>query len=254
MFQVEILPARADNYIYVLHDSASGATAAVDPAEAEPVLALLNVKKWRLDYVLNTHHHGDHVGGNLQLRERTACRIAGAKADHERIPGMDVLLAEGDGLELGSQKIQVLETPGHTRAHIAFWLPEAKLLFCGDTLFGLGCGRLFEGTAEQMWASLQKLAALPAETQVYCAHEYTAANGGFAKSVEPDNPALVERLRRVAELRGQGVPTVPFTLAEEFAANPFLRPHSQEIRSMLGMAEASDAQVFAQLRFLKDRF
>lgn len=151
MLQVEILPVLDDNYIFVLHDAASGATAVVDPAEAEPVLAFLQRKGWRLDYVLNTHHHWDHVGGNLELHGATGCRIAGARADKDRIPGLDTFLAEGDRLALGDNVIEVLEVPGHTRAHLAYWLPQAKRLFCGDTLFGLGCGRLFEGSAEQMW-------------------------------------------------------------------------------------------------------
>ncbi|BBL71038.1 hydroxyacylglutathione hydrolase [Methylogaea oryzae] len=254
MLQVEILPVLDDNYIFVLHDAASGATAVVDPAEAEPVLAFLQRKGWRLDYVLNTHHHWDHVGGNLELHGATGCRIAGARADKDRIPGLDTFLAEGDRLALGDNVIEVLEVPGHTRAHLAYWLPQAKRLFCGDTLFGLGCGRLFEGSAEQMWASLQKLAALPGETLVYCAHEYTQANGRFARTVEPGNGALAERLRRVAELRDRNESTVPSTLAEEVATNPFLRPSSAEIRATLGLERAADLQVFVALRCRKDSF
>lgn len=254
MLEVEILPVLDDNYIFLIHDPASGASAAVDPAEAEPVLELLQAKGWRLDYVLNTHHHWDHVGGNLELHAKTGCRIAGSQADRDRIPGLDMPLAEGDRLDLGGNAIEVLEVPGHTRGHLAYWLPRAARLFCGDTLFGLGCGRLFEGSAGQMWASLQKLAALPGDTLVYCAHEYTQANGRFARSVEPGNPALAARLRQVAQLRGQNRPTVPFTLAEELAANPFLRPHSAEIRAALGLEQADDARVFAELRRRKDGF
>lgn len=254
MLQIEILPVLDDNYIFLLHDSAGGATAVVDPAEAEPVLAVLQAKGWGLDYVLNTHHHWDHVGGNLELHAKTGCRIAGARADKDRIPGLDTPLAAGDSLALGGHAIEVLEVPGHTRGHLAYWLPQAKSLFCGDTLFGLGCGRLFEGTAAQMWASLQKLAALPGDALAYCAHEYTQANGRFARSVEPGNGALAERLRRVVELRGLDKPTVPFDLAGELAANPFLRPHSAEIRAVLGLERAEDAEVFAALRCRKDGF
>lgn len=254
MLQIEILPALDDNYIYLIHDTVSGASAVIDPAEAKPVLALLQAKGWRLDYVLNTHHHWDHVGGNLELHGKTGCRIAGAQADHDRIPGLDTPLAEGDSLVLGAIVIRVLEIHGHTRGHLAYWLPDTQWLFCGDTLFGLGCGRLFEGNAVQMWASLRKLAALPSDTQVYCSHEYTEANGRFALTVEPGNPALAERLQRVAELRSQGQPSVPSSLAEELATNPFLRPYSAEIRAGLGLEQASDSQVFAELRRRKDQF
>ncbi|TAN49654.1 MAG: hydroxyacylglutathione hydrolase [Methylococcaceae bacterium] len=254
MLHVEIIPVLGDNYSYLLHDPVDGDTAVIDPAEAEPVLAVLKTKGWGLDYVLNTHHHGDHTAGNLELRVRTGCRIAGAQADKQRIPGLDTPLSEGDTLVLGSMVIRVLEVPGHTRAHLAFWLPEEKSLFSGDTLFSLGCGRLFEGTAAQMWSSLLKLANLPGDTQVYCAHEYTEANGRFALSVEPGNAALLEKLQQVKKLRAQGLPSVPFTLADELAANPFLRPHSAEIRANLGLQRASDAQVFTELRRRKDQF
>lgn len=254
MLHIEILPVLQDNYVYLVHDAASGATAAVDPAVPEPVLERLRAKRWRLDYVWDTHHHADHVDGNLALRERSGCRIAAARDDGGRIPGMDTPLAEGDVLRLGDTAVQVLSVPGHTRAHLAYWLPQAKALFCGDTLFSLGCGRLFEGSAAQMWASLQKLAALPDDTLVYCAHEYTEANGRFALAVEPGNPALAERLREVAARRAQGLPSVPSTMAQERACNPFLRPHSAEIRERLDMAEAEDVEVFAELRRRKDGF
>lgn len=254
MLHIEILPVLADNYTYLLHDPVDGDTAVIDPAAAEPVLALLTAKGWRLDYVLNTHHHSDHTAGNLELRARTGCRIAGAQADKNRIPGLDTPLSDGDTLILGAMLFRVLAVPGHTRAHLAFWLPEEKCLFSGDTLFSLGCGRLFEGTAAQLWSSLLQLASLPGDTQVYCAHEYTEANGRFAMSVEPGNAALVEKLQRVRALRAQGLPSVPFTLAEELATNPFLRPHSAEIRANLGLHRASDAQIFAELRHRKDQF
>lgn len=254
MLHIEILPVLQDNYVYLVHDAASGATAAVDPAVSEPVLERLRAKGWRLDYVWDTHHHADHVDGNLALQAHTGCRVAAARDDDGRIPGMDTPLAEGDVLQLGGTAVQVLSVPGHTRAHLAYWLPQAKALFCGDTLFSLGCGRLFEGSAAQMWASLRKLAALPDDTLVYCAHEYTEANGRFALTVEPGNPALAERLREVAARRAQGLPSVPSTMAQERACNPFLRTHSAEIRARLGMAEAEDVAVFAELRRRKDGF
>lgn len=254
MVTIHTLPVLSDNYVFLVHDAAGGATAAVDPAEAEPVLQALAERGWRLDFIWNTHHHGDHVGGNRELKARTGCRVLGAAADAERIPGLDVALREGDCFSLGKTAVQVLAVPGHTLGHLAFRLPEAQRLFCGDTLFGLGCGRLFEGSAGQMWDSLRRLALLPEETLVYCAHEYTEANGRFALTVEPGNPRLAERLRAVRASREAGRPSVPFTLAEELAANPFLRPHSAEIRANLGLTTAEDVAVFAELRRRKDGF
>lgn len=252
---IEQIPVLSDNYVYLVHEPESGATAAVDPAVAEPVLATLAAQGWRLTHILNTHHHHDHTGGNLELKHATGAQVVGARRDAQRIPGIDVEVREGDTFLLGHAAAMVFETPGHTDGHIAFWFPDSHALFCGDTLFSLGCGRLFEGTAEQMWDSLLKLRDLPPDTRVYCAHEYTASNGRFAKLVERDNPALAARLDQVTRLRAAGRATVPSTLADERAANPFLRADEAAIARAVGMEPGSDpARVFAELRRRKDVF
>jgi hydroxyacylglutathione hydrolase len=254
MLEILQLPVLKDNYVYLIHDSQTGETAAVDPAEADPVLEALAANGWTLTHVLNTHHHGDHVGGNLELKRRTGCRIVGSERDLNRIPGIDVAVGETAVFRLGNSEARILDVPGHTRAHIAFWFAGADALFCGDTLFALGCGRLFEGTPEEMWCSLSKIRALPSETRIYCAHEYTQANGRFALTVEPGNAALQQRMAQVDELRRHNKPTVPSTLKEELATNPFLRPESEEIRSNLGLLNADPVDVFAETRRRKDMF
>ena len=234
------LPVLMDNYIYLLHDTPTQKTAVVDAALADPVIDVLKTYGWSLDYILNTHHHMDHVGANLDLKEKYDCQIIGPKEDADRIPGIDRALSDGDDFSVGQAKAKVFDVPGHTKGHIAYWFPNQQALFCGDTLFALGCGRLFEGTAEQMHHSLSKLKALPDNTRVYCAHEYTQANGRFALSVDADNQRLVERMKEVNERRSQNLPTVPSLLGEEKATNPFLR--------------AATAQELGRIRALKDTF
>ncbi len=248
------IPVLTDNYVYLARDPAGGACAAVDPAVAAPVLAALDRLGWRLTHVLNTHHHGDHVGGNLELKKATGCTIVGGRSDAGRIPGIDVAVSGGDIVELGTHTAQVLDVPGHTRGHIAYWFADSFALFCGDTLFSLGCGRLFEGTAGQMWSSLRKLRALPDDARVYCAHEYTNANADFALTVEPDNPDLQARADEVLALREAGKPTVPSTMAMERAANPFLRADDPALQSAAGLAGRDAVSVFAEIRSRKDRF
>jgi len=255
MLNIIQLPALTDNYIYLLHDSISGETAAVDPAVPEPVIEALQQNSWQLNYIFNTHHHGDHVGANLQLKQQTTCKIVGAANDRNRIPGIDIAVSKGDTVSLGHHSFQIISTPGHTTGHIVYYCADSEVLFCGDTLFSLGCGRLFEGSAEQMWQSLQKLKALPGNTRVYCAHEYTQANGRFALTVEPDNTDLRERITEVAELRHQNQATIPSTIGLELATNPFLREHSTNLRRTIGASDQeSPAQVFAKVRSLKDQF
>ena len=256
MAKLEIVqvPVMNDNYVYLAHDAGSGATAAVDPAVVPPVLAVLEEKGWSLSHILNTHHHGDYTGGNLELKDRTGCTIVGCGGDAERIPGIDVRVGEGDSVSVGGAAGKVFEVPGHTSGHIAYWFEESGALFSGDALFAMGCGRLFEGSAAQMWQSLQKLMALPADTRVYCAHEYTQANGRFALSVEPDNADLVARMAAVDQLRRDDQPTVPSTLAEELATNPFLRPDSGDLQRTIGLEGGDPVTVFARTRELKDNF
>ncbi len=252
--EVHLFPCLQDNYGFLLHAPASGVTAAVDTPEVEPILRALDEKGWTLTYIFNTHHHGDHAGGNLALKAATGCRIVGPRADAGRIPGIDIEVGEGDRFDFGGHEVEVYETPGHTRGHIVYLLREDRVAFVGDTLFAMGCGRLFEGSPAEMWSSLRKILAWPDDTRIYCAHEYTAANARFALSVEPGNRALAERAAEVERLRAERLPTVPTTLAAEKATNPFLRPASRNLRDTVGLPEGTDVEVFARTRALKDAF
>jgi hydroxyacylglutathione hydrolase len=252
--EIDMFPCLSDNYGFLLHDPAASVTATVDTPDAEAITRALERRGWRLTHIFNTHHHADHAGGNLALKRRTDCTIVGPRSDAERIPGIDVLVGEGDTVMLGTHRAEVYDTPGHTRGHIVYYFPADGVAFVGDTLFAMGCGRLFEGTPGQMWGSLQKILRWPADTRLYCAHEYTAANGRFALTVEPENPELVARMRQVERLRAAGLATVPTTVALERATNPFLRPTSAALRRTLGLEQSDDVTVFARTRALKDVF
>ncbi|MCC3304113.1 hydroxyacylglutathione hydrolase [Sneathiella sp. HT1-7] len=252
--EIHQIPVLSDNYVYLFRDPESGLVGVVDPAVADPVLGKLKELGWTLTHIINTHHHPDHTGANLELKEKTGCTIVGAKNDAARIPGIDIKVEEGDTFEFGSQKAHVFEVPGHTVGHIAYWFEESDALFCGDTLFALGCGRLFEGTPAQMWQSISKFRNLPDETKVYCAHEYTEANGRFAVSVNPRNEALQERFAKIVEMRKKNIPTVPSTLGEEKETNPFMRADDPVLASELELSGADPVEVFAETRRRKDSF
>lgn len=252
--QVEQIPVLSDNYVYLVHEPSTGATAAVDPSVPEPVLAMLQRKGWRLTHILSTHHHQDHTGGNLVLKRETGCTIVGARSDAARIPGIDVEVGERDSFLLGAAAATVVEVPGHTLGHIAYYFPDSHALFCGDTLFALGCGRLFEGSPAQMWSSLSKLRALPGDTLVYCAHEYTQSNARFARTVERGNQALLDRIRSIDTLRARNMPTVPSRLDEEVETNPFLRADFETVQQAVGLPDGDPVHVFAEIRRRKDAF
>lgn len=226
MVEIVRIPALSDNYIWLVHEPASGETAVVDPAEAEPVLRALDERGWRLTQIWNTHWHPDHTGGNAALKAATGCFVTGPAAEAAKIPTLDRHVREGDRVRLGGVEAIVMEVPAHTAGHIAYHLPEQVAAFVGDTLFAMGCGRLFEGTAEQMHANLQRLAKMPPETQVYCAHEYTQSNARFAVTIDPENEALLRRAAQVDVARAEGRATVPTTIGLELATNPFVRARS----------------------------
>jgi hydroxyacylglutathione hydrolase len=222
------IPVLSDNYVWLVHEADSGETMVVDPAVAEPVLAEAEARGWHITQIWNTHWHPDHIGGNADIKAATGCTITGPAAEKERIPTLDRMVAEGDVVRLGAVEAKVLDVPAHTAGHIAYHFAEDQAAFVGDTLFAMGCGRLFEGTAAQMYTNMRKLEALGDDTRVYCAHEYTLSNGRFALTVEPDNAALVARMAEVTAMRERGEPTVPTSIALERATNPFMRAGSVE--------------------------
>jgi len=253
-YSIEPIPAFADNYFWLI--ARGGDAAVVDPGDAQPVLQRLQQRMLRLTDILVTHHHGDHVGGVTALVQASGARVWGPR--RETIPSRVVALADGERIEVLSMEFEIIDVPGHTLGHIAYHAPQRQWLFCGDTLFGAGCGRLFEGTAEQMTTSLGRLAALPDATEVFCAHEYTLSNLRFALAVEPDNRALLERQRACAALRQRGLPTLPSTIAEERATNPFLRCDVPAVQraaaARAGSEPATSTEVFAVLRQWKNAF
>ncbi len=252
--EIVTVPCLSDNYAFLCHEPSSGMTALVDAPEAGPILNALKERSWTLDQILITHHHDDHIDGVPRLVSETGAKVIGAAADAHRLPPLDRAVAEGDTVMVGQEAGAVIDVSGHTVGHIAFHFPGAGAVFTADSLMALGCGRLFEGTPAQMWTSLSKLAALPPETRVCSGHEYTAANARFALTIEPANSALADRADRIAAARAQGKPTVPSTLAEELATNPFLRSGLSEVKSAINMVGATDVEVFTGIRRLKDAF
>lgn len=252
--QIDQFMCRSDNFGVLVHDPDTGETAVIDAPEERPILDVVERTGWRPTLLLVTHHHADHVEANLALKERFGLTIVGPAAEADRIPGIDRKVGEGDRIAFAGRDIEVIETPGHTAGHVSYHFPRDRLAFTADTLFALGCGRLFEGKPATMLASLKKLAALPLDTVIYCGHEYTQSNARFALSVDPTNSALKERAKEIDALRAEGRPTLPTRLDVEMATNPFLRWHDPVIRRNLGMEGASDEAVFAEIRKRKDVF
>jgi len=254
MLDIAQIPVLRDNYLYLVRDPTTETVAAIDPAVFDDTMRALDQRGWHLTHILNTHHHADHTGANLELKKATGCQIVGPRADAHRIPGIDVLVGDEDEVTLGGCVSKVFDVPGHTSGHICYWFADSNALFCGDTIFSIGCGRLFEGTPKQMWHSLKRLRSLPDDTLVFCAHEYTAANIAFAMTLEPEHPPLLQRAAEVKVLRAQNLPTVPSTIAKEKNANPFLRADDPRLQSAIDMAGAQPVEVFAEIRRRKDIF
>lgn len=253
--EILTIPCLSDNYAFLAHDGATGTTALVDIPEAGPILAALKDKGWSLDLILVTHHHWDHVEGLNDVQAAFPdAKVVGNAADADRLPTLDLALTDGDSLSIGGETGRMFDVSGHTIGHVAFHFPDSKALFTADSLMALGCGRVFEGTKPQMWESLQKFLPLPGDTIVYSGHEYTASNARFALSVDPDNPDLQKRAAEITAARDAGKPTVPSTLADEFATNPFLRAHTPELAAALGMQGADPVDIFTEVRTRKDTF
>ncbi len=252
--QIEQFMCRSDNFGALVHNPESGQTAIIDAPMEAPIVAAIERTGWKPTHLLTTHHHGDHVEANQALKTRYGLTIIGPKAEAARIPGIDQTVSDGDTIEVCGEKVRVIATPGHTAGHIVYYFIESGVLFAGDTLFALGCGRLFEGSAADMHGALSVLRELPDETVIYCGHEYTKANADFSVTVDPDNRQLADRAVKIAELRAADKPTLPTTMAVEKSTNPFLRWDDSSIRAHLGMEAASDVDVFAEIRKRKDRF
>lgn len=252
--EIRTIPCLSDNYAYLAHDPETKVTALIDAPEAGPILAALAETGWTLTDVLITHHHFDHIDALPQILEKHPARVVGAAADAHRLPALDLQVAEGGTVQIGAELGTVIDVPGHTVGHIAYHFPGSKAVFTADSLMALGCGRVFEGTYPQMYASLQKLAALPPDTLVFSGHEYTQANGTFAQTIEPENPDLMSRMRDVLEKRAAGLPTIPSLLSEEQATNPYLRAHIPSVKAHLGMDGAEPVDVFSEIRRRKDNF
>ena len=248
------IPCLSDNYVYLAHDEASGDTAVFDVPEAAPILETLKGRGWTLSHVFLTHHHWDHVDGLGDLLAEAPAKVIGAAADAHRLPPLDIQVADGDNVIIGTEQVEVLEVPGHTTGHVAYYMEGSGILVTMDSLMALGCGRLFEGTPEMMYASLQKMAALPGETLVCSGHEYSETNARFAMTIEPENSALISRSDAIAEARAKGKATVPTTLRLELDTNPFLRADQPGVLQTVGMPGSDPVAVFAEIRKRRDSF
>ncbi|MFO1032686.1 MAG: hydroxyacylglutathione hydrolase [Hyphomicrobiales bacterium] len=245
---------RDDNYGVLVHDTRTGTTISIDAPDATAIADNLKKRGWQLTHILTTHHHGDHVAGNLELKEVFGCRIIGPSSEADRIPGIGKTVVPGEEIVLAKRSVKVFGCPGHTAGHVAYHFPDDYLLFTADTVFAMGCGRIFEGTAEQMFTSVNQFRGLDSMTSIYCGHEYTETNARFAVTIEPGNRALQQRAMEVRRLREQGKMTCPTTIGDELKTNPYFRCASPEIRKVLGLEQASDMEVFAEIRRRKDNF
>jgi len=251
---IEIIPCLNDNYSYLIRDNQTNTVAIIDPSEFGPCEEKINKKYKKLDFILNTHHHYDHVGGNTELKKKYGSKVLGFEKDNKRIPEIDILLKDGQEFKIGDLRFKTIFIPGHTSGHIAFYSVKEKVVFTGDTLFSLGCGRVFEGTLHQMFSSLNKIKNLPGDTKIYCGHEYTKNNLGFCLKFNPNNSNLKDKERVVNAKTKDGKPTIPSTIREEIQTNVFLRCDDIDVKSALNLKNASDLEIFTKLRELKDNF
>ena len=252
--QVTPISCLADNYAYIINDSASKTVGVVDPSEASPIISFLNKKNLKLNYILNTHHHFDHIGGNAELKKLYNAKVVGFVGDKHRIPGIDITLNDNEKWTFGNSLVKILHIPGHTLGHICFFFKNEKIAFTGDTLFSLGCGRIFEGTHRQMLESINKIKKLPKNTNIYCGHEYTYKNAEFCMKYDPENVNLKKKFETIKKLRSENLPTIPTTLADELNTNIFLRCDQNDLKIKLNMKNEEDFKVFKKVRDLKDDF
>ena len=248
------IPCLTDNYAYIIFDNISKTTGVVDPSESKPIISFLKKKKLKLNYILNTHHHFDHVGGNIELKKKYNAQVVGFEGDKHRIPGVDITVKDNEIWNFGDSVVKIFHIPGHTLGHICFFFEKEKIVFTGDTLFSLGCGRIFEGDHKQMLASLNKIKKLPKDTKIYCGHEYTYKNAEFCMKYDSNNIDLKKKFEKIKKLRSQNLPTIPSSLEDELKSNIFLRCDQSDLKNKLSMENCEDLKVFRKVRDLKDSF
>ena len=252
--KINIIPCLSDNYAYIINDEKTNTVGVVDPSESLPIINFLKKENLEPNYILNTHHHYDHIGGNIELKKMYNVKIVGFINDRHRIPGIDIMLKDNEKWVFGNSRVNVMHIPGHTLGHICFYFEKEKIIFTGDTLFSLGCGRIFEGTHKQMLKSLEKIKNLPKETKIYCGHEYTYKNAEFCMKYDKDNISLQKKFKKVKKLRSQNLPTIPTNIEEELKSNIFLRCDQNDLKIKLNMKNQEDFKVFRKIRDLKDSF